>query len=184
MHPAPLTPPEAQGAGVRDDGSVALEDMQVRVERRFPQPSGLVWQLLTDVERMAGLGPEHTQARWVDAERGTGARFVGTNNRGGRLWEVDCQVLSWRSPNAFAWVVGPADCPTATWRYALIPHKAGCLVVQTVRHGPGRSLLRAAVQNRPEQAERLVAARAAELRTNMTVVLAEAEQLLSRGWHP
>jgi len=45
-------------------------------------------------------------------------------------------------------------------------------------------LLRAAVQNRPEQAERLVAARAAELRTNMTVVLAEAEQLLSRGWHP
>jgi len=148
VHPAPPTPPEAQGAGVRDDGSVALEDMQVRVERRFPQPSGLVWQLLTDVERMAGLGSEHTQARWVDAERGTGARFVGTNNRGGRLWEVDCQVLSWRSPNAFAWVVGPAGCPTAMWRYALIPHEAGCLVVQTFRHGPGRSLHRATTDGR------------------------------------
>jgi len=172
------------GAVVVDNGSVALEEMQVRVEHRFPQPSGLVWQLLTDVERMAGLGPEHSEARWADAQRGTGARFVGTYNRDGRVCEVDCQVLSWRSPNAFAWVVGAPQCPTATWRYALIPHGTGCLVVQTFRHGPGRSGLRSAVQHRPEQAEQLVAARAAELGINMTVVLAEAEQLLSRGWHP
>jgi hypothetical protein len=158
--------------------------MQVRVEHRFPQPSGLVWQLLTDVECAAGLGPEHTAARWVDERRGVGARFVGTNSCDGRVWQVSCQVLSWRSPNAFAWAVGPPQCPKATWRYALIPQGAGCLVVQTFRHGPGRSFLRAAVQTRPEQAEQLVASRAAELRINMTVVLAGAEQLLSRGWHP
>jgi len=47
-----------------------------------------------------------------------------------------------------------------------------------------RDVVGSTITQPPEQAERLVAARAAELRTNMTVVLAEAEQLLSRGWHP
>ena len=156
-----------------------LEDMRVKVTHCFAAPPGEVWALLSDVERMAGLGPEHAAATWLDRP-GAGARFTGTNARGDRTWTVPCQVVVYDEPREFSWQVGDPDLPTATWSYQLAPDADGTLVTQVFRHGPGRSFLRQATERHPERADELVAGRAAELAANMTAVLQAAQDLLAQ----
>ena len=56
--------------------------MKVEVSHYFNAPIEAVWALLSDVERMAGLGPEHVEAHWLGQEIGVGAQFSGRNRRG------------------------------------------------------------------------------------------------------
>lgn len=65
-----------------------LTDMVVEVRMRLPAPRDRVFALLTDVEQMAGLGPEHSEARWTSDGPALGATFVGRNSRGGHEWDV------------------------------------------------------------------------------------------------
>jgi hypothetical protein len=51
-----------------------LSLMKIEVSRHFNAPIEAVWALLSDVERMAGLGPEHVEAHWLGQERGAGAQ--------------------------------------------------------------------------------------------------------------
>ena len=155
-----------------------LEDMQVEVVEVLPAPPSRVWELLTDVERMAGLGPEHAEASWADDRRRVGARFTGVNERWGRRWEVPCTVVASDPPTAFAWEVGDPASPTATWSYRLEPVGGGTRVTQTMRHGPGRSFLRHAVGKDPAREVELVAERADDLAANMRAVLQAAARLL------
>jgi hypothetical protein len=46
-----------------------LLDMVVEVEHRFAAAPEQVFTMLSDVEAMAGLGPEHEQATWTDTSR-------------------------------------------------------------------------------------------------------------------
>ena len=71
---------------------VDLTAMAVEVAVRFNEPPETVWGLLTDVERMAGLGPEHFRARWLTPGPSVGARFEGWNRIGEREWDVTCVV--------------------------------------------------------------------------------------------
>ena len=57
--------------------------MVVEVTHRFQTPIAEVWALLSDVERMAGLGPEHVEAHWLEPGPRVGASFTGKNNRDG-----------------------------------------------------------------------------------------------------
>lgn len=156
-----------------------LDDMTVSVRQRFAAPPEQVFALLTDVERLAGLGPEHVRARWESPERAVGARFVGTNVRPDvGEWDVRCVVTAWEPGRRFAWTTGNPQRPSASWEYLLEPDGEGTVVRQEFRHGPGWTYLRTAVDRRPENEERYVEGRAAELARNMQAVLAAAAELV------
>lgn len=159
---------------------MALEDMTVQVRQRFEAPPSQVWALLIDVERMAGLGPEHTSATWIDAGPALGARFSGTNIRDGREWTVGCRITVYDEPHELAWQVGNPTSPSATWSYTLEPDDGGTLVMQAFRHGPGATFLRAVVDARPNRAQDFIDGRATELAGNMSTVLTAAAGLLAQ----
>jgi uncharacterized protein YndB with AHSA1/START domain len=72
--------------------------MAVEVTATVDAPIDRVWALLSDVERMAGLGPEHVAAAWVTTGPATGARFTGVNRRGDFSWDVTCVITDCRPP--------------------------------------------------------------------------------------
>jgi hypothetical protein len=155
-----------------------LLDMVVEVEHRFAAAPEQVFALLSDVEAMAGLGPEHEQAIWTDASR---TAFTGRNRMGDAVWEVPCFVVEDSAPTRFAWTVGPVSSPSATWSYDLWPDGDGTLVRQRFAHGPGPTYLRGYVEQHPDRAERAIAGRAEMLRANMLTVLAAADARLRSG---
>jgi uncharacterized protein YndB with AHSA1/START domain len=158
---------------------VLIAEMVVTVEELLPASPEAVFALLTDVERMGGLGPENVRSRWVDDRRGVGAVFRGYNSRGDLAWDVPCRVVEHVPPTRFAWTTGNPEHPSATWSYELAPVEGGTLVTQTFRHGDGFTYLRAAAERRPEKEEEYVADRAEELERNMLATLRAAAKLLA-----
>lgn len=152
-----------------------LSHIVVEVEHRFGAPPEAVFDLLTDIERMAGLGPEHHTARWLDNDH---TRFAGENTLGEREWEVLCVVIAKERPRSFGWSVGEPEDPSSTWTYDLVPDGEATLVRQRFQLGPGRTLLSGAMRKYPEQAEQILDARTAQLSANMLTVLRAAERLL------
>jgi hypothetical protein len=153
-----------------------LEQMVVEVEQRFVAPPDAVFALLHDVSRMAGLGPEHERAEWVNP-----TLFTGWNRVGDHAWETPCHVTVDDPPRGFAWTVGTPGRQSSTWTYELSPEGAGTRVVQRFRHGPGASGLRDAIERNPERAEDYVTRRGERLRQNMGIVLERAAALLREG---
>jgi len=158
---------------------VDLTSMAVEVTVRFDAPPDVVWRLLTDVERMAGLGPEHVRARWLTPGPAVGARFEGWNRIGDREWDVVCVVTACRPPGFIEWNVGEGRLPSSTWSYTLATDAGGCTqVTQRFRHGPGVSGVSQYVEQNPEHATQIVASRSDTLRTNMIATLEAAARLL------
>ena len=160
---------------------IDLTTMAVDVTVRFAAPTGAVWGLLTDVGRMAGLGPEHVRARWLTPGPAVGARFEGWNRIGDREceWDVVCVVTACRPPGFIEWNVGEGPLPSSTWSYDLTPDGEGStLVTQHFRHGPGESGVSIAVERHPERAAQIVEHRSTTLRTNMISTLEAAARLL------
>ena len=149
--------------------------MVVEVRVRFDAPPDEVFALLHDVERMAGLGPEHASATWTSPTTFTGRNRIAEL---GLDWEVSCWVVDDRPPTSFAWTVGPPDAPSATWTYELAPDGTGTVVTQRMQHGPGVTYLRIFCEQNPDKTERAVARRSRELQQNMTTVLTAAAELL------
>jgi uncharacterized protein YndB with AHSA1/START domain len=90
---------------------VDLTGMSVEVTVRFAAPTEDVWALLTDVGRMAGLGPEHIRARWLTPGPAVGARFEGWNRIGDHEWDVICLVTRCEPPGFVEWNVGEGPSP-------------------------------------------------------------------------
>ena len=157
---------------------MTVDDAVLEVVERLPASPDAVFALLSDVERTAGLGPEHTAARWTSDARGVGAGFTGDNELGGRTWQLPCRVVRHEAPRVFAWEVGDPEHPVATWTYELAPDGDGTLVTQRFQHGPGRSFVRSYADKHPERADEIVAERLAMLESNMRTVLRAAAQLL------
>lgn len=155
-----------------------VDEMVVTVQELLPAPPETVFALLTDVERMGGLGPENVRSVWQDDRRGVGAVFVGSNVSSERTWDVPCTVVAHDPPRRFGWLVGNPELPSATWTYDLEPADGGSLVTQVFRHGPGRSFVRAAVTREPDAEEQHVAARAADLEAGMRATMQAAARLL------
>jgi uncharacterized protein YndB with AHSA1/START domain len=155
-----------------------VDEMVVEVTQRFAAPPVRVWDLLSDVERMAGLGPEHVEAHWEDPGPALGARFSGRNVREGRDWAVGCRVVACDRPSRFGWIVGNPAEPSAEWLYELASDGDGTLVTQRFRHGPGFSYLRRQAEKYPDRAAQVVADRATELAANMRAALTAADALL------
>lgn len=162
-----------------------LADMAVEVTATFDAPIDQVWVLLSDVERMAGLGPEHVSAAWVAGGPATGARFTGVNRRGDFTWDVTCVVTECRPPEYLEWTVGDAPDQSSTWSYTLSEGCAGpTVVVQRFRHGPGFSFVRQRIDRTPDEAGVVIAGRTAMLRDGMESTLAAAARLLDRDGGP
>ena len=154
--------------------------MVVEVTHRFQAPIVEVWPLLSDVERMAGLGPEHVEAHWLDPGPEVGARFTGKNRRDGFEWEVPCQIVECDPPYRLAWTVLEPENPSSVWSYTLTPDGDGTVVVQRFQHGPNYSFIRLWVEEKPEHAAEIVGERVDTLRADMEVTLANAARTLSR----
>ncbi len=171
--------------------SYDLSGMMVQVTHVFDAPIQDVWALLTDVERMAGLGPEHHTAVWTLRDNGehptsgdgpqVGDRFVGSNRRGDFEWELTCHVTEWEPPTRCTWTVLDPQHPSSTWTYELTADAARTRVVQTFQHGPGPSFVRQTVERDPEHADAVITGRSDMLRRNMTTALDAADRLLGGG---
>jgi len=160
-----------------------LAGWQVTVRKTIARPPQDIFALLIDVERMAGLGPEHCLARWLTESRETGARFQGINRIGVFKWEVPCTVTVFALPQRFGWTVGDPHHPSSTWTYTLEATNRGAgdatTVTQTFEHGPGDSFVRRAVELAPAAANVIIAARTRQLRHNMNATLQQvAVQLM------
>ncbi len=157
---------------------VVLEEVAVEVSELLPAGPEEVYALLTDVERMGGLGPENTRSEWESDDRGAGAVFRGWNVLQGRAYDLPCTVTTADPPRAFAWAVGDPSLPSATWAYDLVEQGGGTRVTQRFQHGPGRTFLRRAVAAEPERAAELVAERVAQIEAGMRTTLQAAAALL------
>ncbi|MET8569490.1 SRPBCC family protein [Streptomyces sp. NPDC004783] len=147
--------------------------------------AALVWEIVTDIEAPAHFSPELRRTEWLDGAvaPAPGARFAGHNQHPVLgTWRTVSQITELDPERAFAWCVLDADGrfgtaapdpaePMATWRFALAPQAGGTLLRQTVRIGPGRSGLSAAIDRMPEKEEHLVAHRLRELREGMHATL-------------
>jgi uncharacterized protein YndB with AHSA1/START domain len=159
-----------------------LAGMAVEVRATFDAPIDEVWGLLSDVERMAGLGPEHYEATWVTEGPTVGAEFVGWNRNGAMTWDVRCVVTACRPPEYFEWTVDQPPHQSSTWSYELRSTAGGPTeVVQRFRHGPGFSYVRLRVEEHRERAQAIIDGRSAMLRAGMEATLAAAAELLAGG---
>lgn len=156
-----------------------LASMAVEVEATFSAPIDRVWELLSDVERMAGLGPEHVAASWHTTGPAVGAHFTGTNQIGTFEWQVACVVTVCEPPRHLEWTVGDPPGQSSTWSYTLIGRSdCGTDVVQRFRHGPGFSYVRQRVDCVRDETTAIVERRCAILRRGMTETLAAAARVL------
>lgn len=139
----------------------ALPSRHVSVRKTIARPPNDTFALLTDVERMAGLGAEYRLARWLTESREAGARFQGINRIGVFEWEVLCTVTVFVRPQRFSWTVGDPREPSSTWTYTLEATNGGAgdatTVTQIFEHGPGDSLIRRAVELAPAAANNIIA---------------------------
>lgn len=160
-------------------GDDPLAGLAVEVRQHFDATPSRVWDLLTDVPRLAAFSPEVVDVAWLDpAPLRVGSRFRAANRRGGMEWTVTGHVLVVDPPTEFAWCVGEPARPSSTWTYTLAEDHAGCLVTQSFRHGPGPSMLRPMIEAEGADVDRIVTGRADMLRTDMASVLAQAADTL------
>jgi hypothetical protein len=160
-------------------GRDPLAGWQVTVRKTIARPPREIFALLSDVERMAGLRPEHCLARWVTESREVGARFQGANRIGAFTWEVPCTVTDFVRPQRFGWTVGDPHQPSSIWTYTLEATNGGAdgatTVMQTFEHGSGDSFVRRAVERAPAATNVIIAARTRQLRHNMNATLQQVE---------
>lgn len=163
--------------GTPDDG---ITGMRVDVEMTLALPIEAVWDLVSDPVASAVHSPECLRAAWLDGATWPpkpGDRFEGRNRYvDGSIGTVVCEVTEAGRPDIFAWLVHDAthgrERPAALWRYELArTGEDRTLVRHGFEHGPGMSLLRSIVLERPEILERAITFRSRALRENMTATL-------------
>ena len=144
------------------------------VTRRVAASADDVWRLVSDINMPARFSSEFIGAEWVgDVQGGAlGACFEGHNRHAAiGSWTTTSTVVGFEPGRTFAWAVGDPDDASALWRFDLAPEGDSTLVTFTVRIGPGRSGLTAAIEAMPDKEERIVERRLQEFRQNMEATL-------------
>ena len=155
-----------------DDGPTA------RVEVRIDAPIERVWELVNDIDLPAQFSSEFLGARWIDDDRGVGARFVGRSRHEALgEWETTCFVTSCEPMRVFAWSVTDPEAPSSTWSYELEPLEDGVMLRYSARMGPAPSGLTIAITAMPDKEERIIARRLKEFEGNMLATLEGIRQL-------
>ncbi|MFD4029971.1 SRPBCC family protein [Streptomyces sp. NPDC058637] len=144
-----------------------------------------VWEIVADIEAMAGWSPELVDVEWQgDAYcPAVGARYAGRNEhpRNG-TWRTISLVTELVPERSLAWCVLDADGRyaranedparrMATWSFALAPAPDGTVLRQSVTIGPGPTGLNAYIERAPEKKAAIVAYRLDELGKGMDATL-------------
>jgi uncharacterized protein YndB with AHSA1/START domain len=115
-----------------------------------------VWNLVSDVTRMAEWSPECIRAEWVDGASSAkvGAESHGYNRLGTLEWDMRCVITECEPRRRFAFSV-PPDSPHATlWRFDLTPAGTGTRLTESF-DAPIINV-EGSVGNYPERCEMLV----------------------------
>jgi uncharacterized protein YndB with AHSA1/START domain len=129
-----------------------------------------VWELVSDIELPSRFSDEFQGGTWLDDALGPapGARFRGRNRHPAiGEWETTSVVVTCEPEVTFAWAVGEADHPSASWRFELAAEGDGTRLRQKAVLGPGPSGLSHAIEQRPDKEERIIERRLEEHRANM-----------------
>lgn len=146
--------------------------IDIAVSRILPADPQSIWEVLSDLSRMSELSPENTESRWLDAQRGVGARFRGRNRLGWLRWTTVATVRAWEPGRRLAFETSPPS--RSRWTYALEPVEGGTRVTESVvKDDPQPAAIRVL--------QRLagVSDRHASLRTSMESTLARLERAVS-----
>jgi uncharacterized membrane protein len=137
----------------------------VEVEVHIDAPPSAVWPLVRDIATPARFSEELQEVRWLDESQ---TRFAGRNHHAAiGEWETTCFVIADEPERVFAWAVGDADAPSASWRFTLEPGDGGTVLRQWMCIGPAPSGLTPAIEAMPDKEERIIARRLDEHRANM-----------------
>jgi len=146
----------------------------VEVTRRIAAPADDVWLLVSDINLPARFSSEFAGAEWIGGAQGValGACFEGHNRHDAiGEWTTTSTIVECDRGRTFAWAVGDAGHPSATWRFDLEPDGDNTLVTFAARIGPGRSGLTPAIEAMPDKEERIIERRLAEFCRNMEATL-------------
>ena len=154
----------------------------VEAEVRIDAPPSAVWPYVRDITTPTRFSEELQEVRWLDDER---TRFAGRNRHAAvGEWETTCVVVADEPERTFAWAVGDADHPSASWRFTLEPDgPAGDATVlrQWMQIGPAPSGLTPAIEAMPDKEERIIARRLEEHRANMQRTIEGIKALVEAG---
>jgi uncharacterized protein YndB with AHSA1/START domain len=151
-----------------DGQSLLAAQPGVTVEVDIAAPARRVWELVTDINLPARFSDEFQGAEWVDADGPRlGASFVGRNKRDDREWQTTSFVVACDPPRVFAWNVSDPERPGAQWRFELDQVGDTTRLRQCMTMGPGMSGTSRAMENEPDKAQEILAARRETLRRNM-----------------
>ena len=149
----------------------------VTVDVYIEAPPDAVWALVSDITTPVQFSTELQAAEWIDEDH-----FRGRNrHEAAGEWETTCVVVEREAPRVFAYAVGDASNPSASWRYTLTPEGSGTRLTQWMRMGPAPSGLTPAIEAMPEKEERIIARRLDEHRFNMLSTLQGIKDLAEFG---
>ncbi len=99
---------------------------------RIDAPAELIYDLVTDVERMGEWSPEATGARveFAHDDLAVGDRFTGTNKRGLARWSTQCTVTQADRGVLFEFAVAVKPLKISTWRYEFVAIDGGTVVTE------------------------------------------------------
>lgn len=116
--------------------------INISVSTVVDAPANVVFDLITDIERMAEWSPHITESRWIsgtsaDGGAAVGAKFVGKNTAGdgtsgkkAMTWSTKPTVTDLVPNRVFQFRV-PAP-SRSTWRYELTPVEGGTRVTESL----------------------------------------------------
>jgi uncharacterized protein YndB with AHSA1/START domain len=143
-----------------------------------------VWGLVSDIQLMPTFSDELQSVEWVDGASGPqlGARFVGHNKHDAfGQWSTTSQIGSFDQAHEFAWAVGDANNPAATWRFRLTPRDGGTTLAFWMQMGPAPSGLSAAIESMPDKEQKIVFVRMREFEAAMGKTVAALKRLAEHG---
>jgi uncharacterized protein YndB with AHSA1/START domain len=120
-------------------------------------PPANVYQAVSEVRRIARWSPECFATLVLSRREGTPASFVGFNRRGPLLWFTNCQVVTAKPGEEFAFDVTAFGMPVSRWSYRFTAAAAGTEVTEGWQdqrspgaHRLGRIFTGKAAENREE----------------------------------
>ena len=151
-------------------GQVYADTPVVAAQIGIQAPPDRVWAMVSDIFLMPELSSELREVSWLDGVTGpaVGHRFTGRNAHPAMgEWETVSTVVACDPPRCFAWAVGDAGHPSATWRFTLRPDGTGTRLEQWYQMGPARSGLNVAIDAMPDKEAKIVFVRLREHETGM-----------------
>jgi uncharacterized protein YndB with AHSA1/START domain len=142
-----------------------------------------VWSLVSDINLMPALSNELQSVEWVGADGPrVGACFIGHNEHPAfGQWSTTSRIVAYDPPREFAWAVGEAGDPAATWRFRLTPRDGGTSLSFWMQMGPGRSGLSQAIESMPDKEQKIVFVRLREFEGAIGKTLASLKRLAEHG---